>query len=74
MPVLYDNLTIFLYYHFCHFQLVCFQSFVLNKTYLRHDIELGLSRRWSFARHHMNMDWFVVVGVELESESEEYEQ
>ena len=77
------HVAVLLNYHLGHLQLVGFQAVVassssaataFHQTDFRHDVELGLVRRFALAGHDVDVYRLVVVGIELESQPEEYKQ
>ena len=86
------HVAVLLNHHLGHLQLVGLQTVVASSSSaatafhqmdFRHDVELGLVRRFALAGHHVDVYRLVVVrssssraiaGVELESQPEEYEQ
>jgi len=74
VPLLDDDFLVFFNYHLDHWGLVCLETVVFHTADFGHDVELGLAGGCSLASHDVDVYRFVVVGVELESQSEEYEQ
>ena len=83
MPLLDDDFAVLLNHHLGHLQFVGLQAVVASSSSaatafhqadFRHHVELGLVRRFALACHHVDVYRLVVVGVELESQSEENEQ
>ena len=83
MPLLDDDFAVLLNHHLGHLQLVGLQAVVassssaataFHQANFRHDVELGLVCRFALAGHDVDVYRLVVVGVELESQSEKYEK
>ena len=74
MPLLDNDFAVLLNYHLGHLQLVGLEAVIFHEANLGQDVELGLAGGLALASHDVDVYRLVVVGVELESQSEEYEK
>ena len=71
MPLPDDDFLVFFNYHLSHLEFVGLETIVFHEADVRHDIEFGFAGRLALAGQDVDVYRLVVVGVELESQSEE---
>lgn len=74
MPLPDDDFLVFFNYHLSHLEFVGLETIVFHEADVRHDIEFGFAGRLALAGQDVDVYRLVVVGVELESQSEENKQ